>query len=450
MIEEHSLWSVSSGLFTIVFISLIAFGLTYGFQKVYDIKNIKKNWSEYRCSPTIMPFASFFGHKTAENFQFCMGQIFHIHASSYLGSFSGILGHFTGILGTIINSVSSLRNIIASLGGGINVVFQEFTERISTFFFKLRISAIQIKTLISRMYAILFSVMYMGLSGITGLTTFTNTFLYSFLDTFCFPEDTILNIEGKGKIPIKDVKIGDIIQPLKCRVTGTFRFHARGQPMVKLGNITVSTNHYVEYNGKNIKAGEHPNAIQIKDWDSDKPLYCLNTNNNRIPIDDFIFLDYDETPEADKDTMRYIENRINGVSTNPEKYTFTEYSPGIDENTKLRTKSGIKPAKDIQIGDILTTGGKIIGLIRKEVNEYCIVDGEIITPSTLFWSKIHNKWIRIGQIYDTKNETIQLLSFIVSPNSQLELENGIIIRDYMELCSPDSEIYYTKHLTKSD
>jgi hypothetical protein len=131
-------------------------------------------------------------------------------------------------------------------------------------------------------------------------------------------------------------------------------------------------------------------------------------------------------------------------------YKFTEYSPGIDENTKIFLKSEIKPAKDIQIGDTLSTGGEIVGLIRKEIHEYCIINGSIITPSTLFWSKIHNKWIRIGQIYDIKKETIQLLSFIVSPNSQLELENDLIIRDYMELCSPDSEIHYTNHLMKSD
>ena len=30
--------------------------------------------------------------------------------------------------------------------------------------------------------------------------------------------------------------------------------------------------------------------------------------------------------------------------------------------------------------------------------------------------------------------------------SQIELEDGTVVRDYMELCSPDSEMYYTKCL----
>jgi hypothetical protein len=194
----------------------------------------------------------------------------------------------------IFDTILSIKNVIASLGGGINVIFQEFTDRISMFFFKLRVSAINIKSLFGRMYAILFSVMYMGLSGITGMSSFTNTFLFSFLNTFCFPGETKINIVGKGDIPIKDIKIGDVISAStgtdNSIVTATFRFFSKGQPMVKLGSVTVSTNHYVYYLGKPIKAGNHPLAQKIDDWDSEEPLYCLNTSNNKIPVDNLIFL----------------------------------------------------------------------------------------------------------------------------------------------------------------
>jgi hypothetical protein len=347
----------------------------------------------------------------------------------------------------VFDSISSLRNIIASLGGGINVIFQEFTERISNFFFKLRVSAIHIKTLIGRMYAILFSVMYMGLSGITGMTSFTNTFLFSFLNTFCFPGTTKLNIVGKGDIPIKDIKIGDIISSSNnSKVTATFRFFSKGQPMVKLGSIIVSTNHYVMYLGNPIKAGEHPEAIHIGGWDSDEPLYCLNTSDNKITIDGMEFLDYDETSEGDKDTMNFIEGKVNS-ETITKDYKFKEYCPAISENTLVKTTKGLILAKDIQIGDKLVTGSEVVGLIRRVANEICTLpNGTITTASTLFWNPVNNKWERFGD----KNKIIQsekeMVSFVVVPNSQLELEDGLRIRDYMELCSPDSEMYYSKRL----
>jgi len=445
MKAEHELWSFSNALFFVIFIFILIFVAIFGLSSIFDVRKIKNNWANERCSPMIMPFASFFGHDTKENFEFCMGKIFNTHSMPVFGSIGAIFSHFTGLLQMIFNAVSSLRNIIASLGGGINVVFQEFTERISSFFFKLRLSAIHIKTLISRMYAILFSVMYMGLSGITGMTSFTNTFLFSFLDTFCFPASQLIHIKNKGLTQIKDIKIGDIIELSNSRVTATFKFFSRGQPMVKLGSVIVSTNHYVYHLGHPIKAGEHPDAIEIGVWDSDEPLYCLNTSDNKILIEDYIFLDYDETTTGDKETMNFIENKINSTCVNKE-YKFNEYGPAIHETTNILTKDGPKKAIDIKIGDKLVTGSEVVGLIRKEVGEICERDGTILTPSTLVWNSETNKWERIGDSIKVNHEIRELVSFIVVPNSQIELEDGTRIRDYMELCSPDSEMYYSKRL----
>jgi hypothetical protein len=443
---EHELWSFSNALFFIILVIILIAGAIFGINKVIDVKNIKANWATERCNPMIMPFAGVFGYNTKENFEFCMGKVFSTHSAPFMGSIGSIFADMTGLLQMVFDSISSLRNTIASLGGGINVVFQEFTERISTFFFKLRVSAIHIKTLIERMYAILFSVMYMGLSGITGMTTFTNTFMFSFLDTFCFPGNTLLKVEGKGSVAIKDIQINDILLPNRSKVSATFRFFSRGQPMVKIGSTTVSTNHYIIYLGHPIKAGEHPEAIPAGTWESDEPLYCLNTHNNKIQIDGLEFLDYDETATADKQTMNYIENRIN-ANDSINDYTFKEYCPAIDENTSIKTINGIKMAKDIKIGDKLTTGSEIVGLVRRKVNEITkLADERIITPSTLYWNSHKNIWERIGTTNGYEIRETEMVSFVAVPNSQIELENDMRIRDYMELCSPDSETYYSKHL----
>ena len=246
--EPHELWSFTNALFFIILFILVIWITVYGMSALVNIQHIKDDWANQRCSPLIMPFASFFGANTSDNFEFCMGKIFTTHSQGYMGSVSGMFSGFTGLLQNIFDSIGSLRNTIASLGGGINVIFQEFTERISSFFFQLRMSAVRIKMLMGRLYATLFSVMYMGMSGITGMTSFTNTFLFSFLDTFCFPGNTEVMVEEKGqtrRVPIKDVKIGDVLVPGHTRVTATFQFHSRGQAMVQLGPVLVSTNHYI-------------------------------------------------------------------------------------------------------------------------------------------------------------------------------------------------------------
>jgi hypothetical protein len=443
---EHELWSFTNALFFIILISIILFVITFCLSTIFDVKRIKENWAENRCSPTIMPFASLFGHNTKENFEFCMGKVFATHSTPYMSSIGTMFSQSNDLLQSMFDSTNSLRNTVASLGGGINVIFQEFTDRISSFFFRMRLSAIQIKTLIGRMYAILFSVMYMGLSGITGMTSFTNTFLFSFLNTFCFPGNTELMVQGKGSTPIKGVKIGDVLLPGESKVTATFQFFSKGQPMVQLGSTVVSTNHYVLHDGKWMMASEHPNAVRLGGWDSDEPLYCLNTSDNKIPVSCLTFLDYDETTHADEVTMNFIESRINS-KTVKQCYHFTEYCPAIEETTGVKTLQGIKQAKDIVIGDKLVTGSEVVGVIRRQVKEVCQTeDNTLLTPSTLFWEESTNQWRRIGTKYEVQYIEKEFVSFVVVPNSQVELETGLRIRDYMELCSPDSEMYYSKHL----
>ena len=446
-VKEHELWSFTNALFFIVLFIIILYGSLFGVAKFADVQQIKNDWANQRCSPMIMPFAGMFGYNAKDNFEFCMGKVFNTHSQPYLGAIGASFSSFTSILQSTFDSISSLRNVIASLGGGINIIFQEFTDRISNFFFQLRLSAIHMKSLFMRMYAILFSVMYMGMSGITGMTSFTNTFLFSFLDTFCFPANTEIIVQNKGRIPIKDVRIGDVLLPGNSTVTATFSFYSRGQPMVKLGPVTVSTNHYLLHNGKAIKAGDHPSAIHLEEWDSDELLYCFNTDDHIIPVEYLSFLDYDETSEGDKETMNWMDGRLNGRPMKEKDYSFTICGFSINETAKIKTIGGLIAAKDIKVGDKLTTGSSVVGIIRKQINEYSILEnGTEITPSTLFWDATCNQWKRIGDKYPTMKTKQEFMSFVVVPNSQIELEDGTRVRDYMELCSPDAELYYSKYL----
>jgi len=445
--EGHELWSVSNSVFVIILTLIIGFVVLFGFSMLVDTKKIKEDWAHQRCNPMIMPFASYFGYNTADNFQFCMGQIFSSQSQGMFGSITGMFGMFTGLLTSIFDSISSLRATIATLGGGINVIFQEFTERISNFFFQLRMSAIRVKMLMGRMYAILFSVMYMGMSGITGMSSFTNTFLFSFLDTFCFPGETELVVQredGNKRVPIKDIAIGDVLVPGKTRVTATFRFYSKGQAMVRLGPILVSTNHYVMHKGTPVMAGDHPDAIPYGPWDSEQHLYCVNTTDHTIPIGCLTFLDYDETPEGDEATMKWVEKKVNAVEST-RTLSYADSCFAIEPHAKIRTMNGLCAAMDIQIGDRLTTGSEVVGLIRREVSQACTLpSGVRMTPATLHWDG--TQWIRYGTHVPYESIQDEFVSFVVVPNSQIELEDGTRVRDYMEVCSPDSEMHYTSLL----
>jgi hypothetical protein len=358
-----------------------------------------------------------------------------------------------------METVNSVILSVATLGGGINVVMQDFVTRISQFFASLRMNFMYMKNLFTRLYSIFMSMLFMGQSTIIGGVSFANTSLFGFLDTFCFPENTLILTKDHGEIPISKIKIGDTLLPTNSKVTSTMKFYAKGQSMVAFYRrgftqkpIYVSTNHFIKYNDKWIKARDHPDAIRCLEWtgDIDKPLICLNTDTHEIPIQDLIFSDYDEIDSANNAAMKELEQQINSEkNTFDTKYPFTEASPSISANTLIRVKRNNKyeyvHAKDIKIGDILTTGSCISGIIKKEITEYTnISDDMTLAAATLLWIPADNKWKRAGTLYPIKkSDTPQVFyAFIAAGNSIIELDNNIYIRDYMEVCSPDSEKQY--------
>ena len=457
--KSNELWSFSGAIFYFVFFGLFFNIVVFGVNTLNQLSNVSDNdWANKRCQPWVLPIAGWLGPKgtnASENFNFCMGSIFKTHSMPFVGTIMSSFSQFTGLLSSLFDSVGSIQTTIATLGGGINTVFQEFTERISYFFFKLRMSGIYLKTLFGRLYAILFSVMYMGMSGITGMTSFTNTFLFSFLNTFCFPGETEVIVKNPTtgtpiRTPIKDVKIGDVLLPGHTTVTALFRFYSKGQPMVKLGPVTVSTNHYLMHNGKPIMAGDHPHAIQLGPWNSDELLYCLNTTDHTIPMEYLTFLDYDEAPECDEPTLRWIEKTVNAKESTGTNYAYKDACFAINEEAKIKTIHGLVPANQIQIGDRLTTGSEVVGIIRRQVSEVCTLSHNVsLTPATLHWDQKVNQWKRLGEHHTYRTHHAEFISFVVVPNSQIELEDGTRVRDYMEVCSPDSEMYYAEHLESS-
>ena len=78
--EPHELWSFTNALFFLILIVFIIWIAAYGLSTIVNIAHIKEDWANQRCSPLIMPFASFFDADTKDNFEFCMGKIFNTHS----------------------------------------------------------------------------------------------------------------------------------------------------------------------------------------------------------------------------------------------------------------------------------------------------------------------------------------------------------------------------------
>ena len=431
-------------LTTLIFIFIFA-----GSSLLTNIQQVNADWEKYRCRPDVMMLAQVYGHNAMENINYCLKNGFDQRAQSVMSPFYGYMGSFVNVLVTLLSSINSIRMIFATIIGSVTQVFGEFSTRIQAVFYRFQTSAIKIKYLMGRVFATMYAVIFMGMSGIKATQNFGNTFLFQFLDTFCFDPDTLVNIKGKGQLPIKSVEIGDVFTSGE-RVTATFKFMADGQPMVKLGDIVVSTNHYLLHNGKWIQASSHPDAVPICDWagGDERPLICLNTTTHSFPVGKYQFRDYDETEEGDLETMKTVLNVLNGgkTSKNP---MMPDFTTACDKNTMIKLHDGkTTPAHTIKLGTQLSHG-KVIGVIRKECQEVCVL-GDTFTPGTAIWVSETNSWKRASQIITPKRlETpLTFVSFVVSPSACVETASGTVFRDYVEVHSPDTEAAYTHALMK--
>lgn len=149
-------------LFT--FIILVFIALYVSNILIIRAEEIKRNWPKYRCNPSIMPFASYFGHDSMQNFTYCLQTI----QSNYMGylmqpfeynlSVLGDLGgNMVGSLQKVRAFFSYIRNMITSI---IQNVFGVFLNLIIEF---QRI-IIGIKDLFSKLAGVLATLLYL-LSG---------------------------------------------------------------------------------------------------------------------------------------------------------------------------------------------------------------------------------------------------------------------------------------------
>jgi hypothetical protein len=428
--------------------TLIFIGVLVGSSLLTNMSDIKANWQTYRCRPDVMLMAPIYGEDASKNLEFCLKVGFDKRASSATSPFYTYLAGFTGVLTTMLSSINSIKMIFATIIGTATTVFSEFSQRIQALFYRIQLTAIKLKYLMSRVFAAFYSVIYMGTGGVTAGINFSNTALFNFINFFCFEPETLIGLKDRGIIMIRDVRIGDVLEGGDV-VTATFEFFADGQGMVRLADegIIVSTNHFLLHKGRWIQAKDHPRAVSAGDWDGGvkRPLICLNTDTHSFKIGAYTFKDYDETSEGDAESMQQVLQLLNNKSSN-DSYT-ADSTMACHPGTGIKCPALCKTAKDIVLGDIVSQG-TVVGIVRKLTRQVCHYGEEVFAAGTAIWHEETRTWKRAGDLVEpvVLDEPMIFVSFVVSPSACVETTAGTVFRDYVEVHSPDLEAPYAKAL----
>ena len=420
----------------ITLIILFIFFLMGAYYRVKQkILPIRADWLNQRCNPAVMPFAGMINAPkgtskvsfTASNFSACISTILNqvmgvglepvYYASSMMTDiFKGlqdaidsirklftqlrtdvtnivtdVFSRALNMLAPVLHMVIKLKDAFSKTSGVLTTLvlfllgaYETLKALIGTILEFLIAMLVTLAAMMIIMWifpwtwptAIIMTAIFIAVAVPTAILTYwfgkiLNMTTSSVPKASCFDEDTILMTNQGGK-PIKEIQAGEILAD-GSRVTAVFKLSSEGETMYHLGNVLVSGKHPVLFRGDSwISVADHYLSKEVIDYR--KPfIYCISTTSKKIPIDNFIFSDWDELDKGD--WLNIQKTAKNYLPKNPQRedmHTFLE--SGFIGSTEIEMEDGRSiPIENICVNDKLRFGEAVLGIVEIDVGGETII-----------------------------------------------------------------------------
>lgn len=404
-------------VFMTIFILLIFFIIYSYLWITINLQPIKDDWDNQKCKPSVIPFAGFIMNPqdksanefTAENFSECVQNVTLKITSVLLEPVYAFINATQTVWIDASEAIDAIRNVMNNVRTSMSDILQEIYGKTLGVMIPIQAMVISVRDFFGKVQGMMVTAMYTGLgvydtimtaisaswelmviilititaaiaillslfmtipAGLVALGLYVPIavimveFLALMNDTMhmsglsklpkipsCFDSSTIIQTIS-GPINIENLESGTILSDGSL-VTSIIKLDSKNETMYNLNNIIVSGSHKTWYFDKFIYVHEHPYAKKIDNYD--KPyIYCFNTSNKIIIIDNHLFLDWDEISEKELDLFMK-----HNITSNVYKYI----ECGFEENTQIDLVNERKSIKNIQIGDVLINGNTVVGLV---------------------------------------------------------------------------------------
>lgn len=398
-----------------IFITLLVF-IVFSYCKVMQTKeSIADDWTNQRCKPQNMLFAGLITHPenttafqyTSDNFQYCVQNILTNISGYALQPFQFMIQALTKVFESIVKSIQKTREVIDKVRNNLKTFTEDVLSRILNIMIPIQKMFISLMDVFQKIQGTMTAGLYTMLGSyytlqalmgaileliikvlvslviiIVGLwimpftwpaaASMTAVFLaiaiplaiiiYFMTEVLhiktsgipklrCFDENTIIHLESGNK-HIKDVEVGDRLND-GSYITAKIKVTSENMNMYCLNDVIVSESHLINYKYKWIRVGEHPEVTKIT-YDKEY-LYCLNTSNKIIKINGQTFSDWDEIDE---------QKFYNLCQKNKKIRQLDDIHRILDEGFHGNTLLNGRYIKDYKIGDILSNGSRIYGIVE--------------------------------------------------------------------------------------
>jgi len=272
------------------------------------IANIKRDWPKYRCNPSVMPFASMFGHDPVKNFTYCIQTM----QGNYMGYLLQPLQYsmdVTGNLGKELNeSIMNIRAFFNYIRNMITDIVQNVFGVFLNILIEFQKITIGIKDIFAKLVGLLAALMYIISGSFDTMNSMWRGPSGQLVRTVgkCFDPDSMIMLESGEVKRMGDVKLGDKL-PHGGEVFATMEL--KNWKMVDGVKKQEEILYEIESSlGPLYVTGSHlAYDSEVKQWKKVADMFagrqtkrvcerlvCLCTTNNLIPISGHIFHDWDD------------------------------------------------------------------------------------------------------------------------------------------------------------
>jgi hypothetical protein len=406
-----------------IIITLIILILISYFQTMINIQPVVDDWPNQRCKPNIIPFAGFITHPegvtatqyTYQNFNYCIQNILSSITGDAVKPLTYLTNFLTSFADRIQNSIQSIREMFDKIRIYFQGVSQEIMGRLMNVMIPLMQIIISFRDLIGKIQGTMTAALFTLLGGFYTLQSlmgaiaqfiiiilialatmiavfwilpFTwgvaaaNTVIFIaiaipmaiilafMIDVLkvspslkipsvkCFDKNTLIEMNDGTLKKIQYIETCDVLLNNNI-VTAKIKVTTEGSTMYLLNNIIVSDSHIVNYNGNWIPVSKHPKAFKLDSY-NEPYLYCLNTTNKVIEINNLLFTDWDEIYD---DNLNHILDKC--LHTKNKHLIHRYLDCGFTKSTQVKTKNNNSVDIDkIKIDDILENGEKVYGIVE--------------------------------------------------------------------------------------
>jgi hypothetical protein len=424
----------NGSVFATGFLLLIFFIVISYFYTMTRITPIRNNWTKERCSPSVLPFAGLINPPTGkdgfdftyENFNYCINTIIKDTVNYALMPIEAVVNIFEKTFSGFGEAINDVRKIIAEVRSSVADVSSNIMTRILNVVIPFQQMVISMKATMGRAHASMTAGMYSAIGGLwflisgllnvykliifiligmaatlialwlipfglgipealimtatfaavaipTGLiaeaintiiqVTGVNQSISSVPTPACFKKGTLVRATNNTLYSIESVPLGTHLAG-GGYVTAVLKLDASKETMYRLGNVVVSGSHRVKQRKEWIFVSDHTDAVPIENF-VDKEIYCLNTSKKVIPVGDYLFQDWDEVDKT----------KLFNLGLSEEEDIYKNLENGFHESTEVNVigKGNIE-IFNVDVGDILKSGEKVVGVVRikndKPIYEY--------------------------------------------------------------------------------